>query len=174
MDLKEAGNLIFLVGETRDELAGSHYARIAPAGYAGGSAPSLPKDGLTRYRALHLAIQRNLVCACHDLSEGGLGVAAAEMCIAGRMGMRIRLADIAVDDETLGDTTRLFSESNGRILVEVPPEHVHEFRRVMAGQPLAEMGVTSGNMLRIAGVDGRPLASIAIADLASAWLGGVR
>ena len=174
MDLKEAGNLIFLVGKTRDELAGSHYARIAPAGYAGGSAPSLPQDGLARYRALHQAIQRNLVCACHDLSEGGLGVAAAEMCIAGRMGMRIRLADIAVDDETLGDAKRLFSESNGRILVEVPPEHVHEFRRVMAGQLLAEMGVTSGNMLRIAGVDGRPLASIAIADLASAWLGGVR
>jgi phosphoribosylformylglycinamidine synthase subunit PurSL len=174
MDLKEAGNLILLVGETRNELAGSHYARIASTRRPVGCAPTLPGDGLSCYRALHQAMRHGLICACHDLSEGGLGVAAAEMCIAGRQGMRIRLADVSVDDNALDDGVRLFSESNGRFLVEAPPECVHEFREVMAGHPVTEIGITCGNALRVAGVDGSKLLSLAVTDLASAWLGGAR
>jgi len=174
MDLKEAGNLVFIVGETGNDLAGSHYVQIAQPDRSGSGVPSLPHDGLALYRAMHQAIQNNFICSCHDLSEGGLGVAAAEMCIAGRLGMRIRLADIPVNDSALGEAERLFSESNGRFLVEVLPEHVHEFREAMAEYPVAEIGIISGNALRVAGIDGKPLLSATVTDLASTWLGGVR
>lgn len=121
MDFKSAGNLVYLLGETRNEFAGSHYA------LCGGQlptsvweVPNLPAAAPALYRALHQAMQQGLVRACHDLSEGGLAVAAAEMCMAGRLGCRVELAQ---DDLT----TALFSESNGRLLVEVEAKNATAF-----------------------------------------------
>ncbi len=78
-NFKAAGNRIYLLGETKRELGGSLLHELLEI--AGGDAPSLPDNPLNRYRLLHQAIQQGLVQACHDLSEGGLGVALAEMCI---------------------------------------------------------------------------------------------
>jgi phosphoribosylformylglycinamidine synthase len=99
------------------------------------------------------------VRACHDLSEGGLAVAAAEMCIGGRMGAALTLAD--------GDAvTALFSESNGRLLAEVPPEHAAAFEARFEGLPLTRLGVVSDDA-RLAIGDS---ISLAVDELCKAWL----
>jgi phosphoribosylformylglycinamidine synthase II len=89
MDLKEAGDLVYLVGEFQPAWGGSHYERIHGSSNRGGSVPSISTTAPQTYRAVHAAMQGGLVRACHDLSEGGLAVASAEMCIGGRLGMKI-------------------------------------------------------------------------------------
>ena len=85
MDLKQPGNLLYLVGETRDELGGSHFALVN--GLSGGQVPTVDAERAVKtFAAMHRGIQRGLVRACHDLSEGGLAVAAAEMAFAGGLG----------------------------------------------------------------------------------------
>jgi phosphoribosylformylglycinamidine synthase len=138
MALKSPGNLLFIVGETRRELAGSHYALLTGTDGAG-EPPGLPPRGLERYRAVHRAMRAGLVRACHDLSEGGLAVAAAEMCIAGRLGLELDLDALPVEG-ILTVEERLFSESNGRLLVEVAPENRQAFLELLAGHPAAEIG----------------------------------
>jgi len=116
MDLKQAGNVVYLLGTTQAEFCGSHLAQLLelPAPPHPLVPPRLREQAPALYRALHRAMRDGLVCACHDLSEGGLAVAAAEMCIGGRLGLTLSLEG---DDQL----SQLFSESNGRLLVEVRP-----------------------------------------------------
>src|SRR6185312_3382776 len=90
MDLKEPGNTLVLVGETRDELGGSHWAMVR--GLEGGYVPQVHRaSAVPTFKAVHEAISRGLVRSCHDLSEGGLAVAVAEMAIAGGLGAFLAL-----------------------------------------------------------------------------------
>src|SRR5262249_16658780 len=85
MDLKEPGNLLYLVGATKDEMGGSHYRLVN--GLEGGAVPRVDLESAPRvFRKVHEAIVRGLVRACHDLSEGGLAVTVAEMAFAGEVG----------------------------------------------------------------------------------------
>jgi phosphoribosylformylglycinamidine synthase len=91
MDLKESGNLLYLVGMTKNELGGSHFAMVE--GFSGGEVPRVDaKLAKATFLAVHKAIYAGLIRACHDLSEGGLAVAAAEMAFAGGLGATISLA----------------------------------------------------------------------------------
>ena len=76
-ELKSAGDVLYLVGETRAEFGGTHYALIN--GLSGGAVPQPKPDALDTLRALHQAISGGLVRACHDCAEGGVAVALAEM-----------------------------------------------------------------------------------------------
>ncbi|NJK44098.1 MAG: hypothetical protein HC933_07240 [Pleurocapsa sp. SU_196_0] len=142
MDFKAADNLIYLLGETRDELGSSHYALLQ--GLQGGVVPQPVTRPLERYRALHHAIQAGLVQSAHDVSEGGLAVALAEMSIAGRLGVMANLITVAPNTED--DYTRLdaisvlFSETAGRLLLEVRPEDADAFESLLAGQSLSLFG----------------------------------
>ncbi len=120
MDLKEAGNLLLIVGTTRDELGGSHWAMAR--GLEGGSVPRVvPESAPPIFRALHRSIRRGLVRSCHDLSEGGLAVALAEMAMAGGLGVEVLFAQ---DPLPLHPAAMLFSESPTRFVLEVRPESV--------------------------------------------------
>src|SRR5205823_10538617 len=114
MDLKESGNELYLLGLTKDELGGSHYHLVH--GLTGGVPPWVDLELAPRlFRALHAAIRAGLVRACHDLSEGGLAVAAAEMAFAGGVGADLTgPADVAPGSP---DAVRLFSESPTRFLI---------------------------------------------------------
>jgi phosphoribosylformylglycinamidine synthase len=93
MDLKKAGNVLYMVGLTKDELGGSHYAIVEEL--SGGDVPKVdPPVAKKTFALLHQAIKAGLVRACHDLSEGGLAVAAAEMAFAGGLGAKISLANV--------------------------------------------------------------------------------
>ena len=123
MDLKAAGNKLYLVGTTNpEELGGSHFNLVN--GIDGGEVPRLNAiENLETYKSLHTAIKAGLVRSCHDLSEGGLAVAAAEMAFAGGIGVTLN------DDLTAAD---LFSESNGRFVVEVEPANALTFESTVA------------------------------------------
>ncbi len=121
MDLKEPGNLLYLVGVTHDELGGSHFSRVACDEFHAGNVPQLdPQVAKTTFAAVHRAIHAGLVRACHDLSEGGLAVALAEMAFAGGLGARVDVKALRCDGD-LDAVSRLFSESNTRFLCEVRP-----------------------------------------------------
>ena len=88
MDLKAAGNLVYQVGQTHDELGGSHLGLVS--GASGGRVPRMdPGIALPTFKAVHQGICQGLIRSCHDLSEGGLAVAAAEMAFAGGLGLRL-------------------------------------------------------------------------------------
>lgn len=146
MDLKRAGNALYLVGMTHNELGGSQY--FARRGLDGGLTPR-PDLALAprTLRALHLAIAGGAVRACHDLSEGGLAVAAAEMAFAGELGAVLELdaAPLGAFDAARVDRDALvlFSESCTRFLVEVAPEHCDAFERALAGVDCARIGAVS-------------------------------
>jgi phosphoribosylformylglycinamidine (FGAM) synthase-like enzyme/phosphoribosylformylglycinamidine (FGAM) synthase PurS component len=143
MDLKESGNLLYIVGMTRAELGGSHYEKSEVRSRKAeviGQVPQLdPQVAKRTFAAVHHAIHAGLVRACHDLSEGGLAVAAAEMAFAGGFG-----ADIGVDaipcDGDLDITARLFSESNTRFLCEVRADNAGAFEAALAGTACARVG----------------------------------
>jgi phosphoribosylformylglycinamidine synthase len=144
MDLKTPGNPLFLLGDTLPEFGGSHLAWLsANPDLQNAPAPDLPVSAPAVYRQLHQAMQNGWVAACHDLSEGGLAVTAAEMCIAARLGMQLQLEHVHPEA-----VVALFAESNGRLLVEVPAEYAPQFATsfanagslpcVQIGQVLAE------------------------------------
>ncbi len=127
--LQRPGNAIVLLGSTRPEFAGSHLDMVGDEPQQPGVAPAPDPDAPVRYRRLHQAIREGLVRSCHDVSEGGLAVALAEMCIAGRLGVSI---DRLPHDDP---ATALFSESQSRHLVEVSQDDLARFGDVMHDQP---------------------------------------
>jgi phosphoribosylformylglycinamidine synthase len=166
MDLKEAGNHLFLIGTTKNELGGSHY-HLAN-GLKGGEAPRVDFQLAPRvFEKLHAAIQQGLLRACHDLSEGGLAVAIAEMAFAGGIGADITdLAKIGPETEEV----LLFSESPTRFLVEVTPANTAAFQECLKDVPHFQLGKTCIEpQVRIAGAGGEWIVSAPLADLKEAW-----
>jgi phosphoribosylformylglycinamidine synthase len=137
-------------------------------GQTGGAPPLVDVELAPRlFRALHSAIVEGLVRSCHDLSEGGLALAAAEMAFAGEVG-----ADLT---ETAGigapsDAVRLFSESATRWLVEVEPQHAGALEQLFDRMPVARVGRTVAEpRLRIAGANGEWLVWAPLDELKAAW-----
>ncbi|HUY36746.1 MAG TPA: phosphoribosylformylglycinamidine synthase subunit PurL [Pirellulales bacterium] len=148
MDLKEPGNFLYVVGATHDELGGSHFSLVAKLN--GGAVPRVaPVTARRTFAAMHTAIGAGLVRACHDMSEGGLAAAAAEMAFAGGLGAQIDLRRVPTiettsgkggADVTLSDVVLLFSESNSRFVCEVRPAAAHDFEACFDGLPLGRVG----------------------------------
>ncbi len=146
MDLKEVGNPLYLVGSTRRELGGSHLLSVL--GLSGGAVPQVDlSSAKTIFERVHAAIDGGLVRACHDLSEGGLAVAFAEMSFAGQLGAEINIAD-AQQASGLNAVEFLFAESNSRFLIEVDASKQSEWETLMSDVACARLGsVTSGQQV---------------------------
>ena len=174
MDFKAPGNLLYLVGGTRNELGGSHFALVNEL--TGGEVPKVKAaQAAATFAALHQAIVAGTVRACHDLSEGGLAVAAAEMAFAGGIGARIELGDVLADvtevDAAHLDAMLLFSESNTRFLCEVPREQATAFEAKLTGIPHACIGTTlaTDRLEVFSAVGGADLIDLPLAELKAAW-----
>jgi phosphoribosylformylglycinamidine synthase len=170
MDLKQPGNVLYLVGQTREELGGSHFNLVESI--AGGNVPRVDAELAKRtFYALHGAIDAGLVRSCHDLSEGGLAVAAAEMAFAGGCGARVELERVGVEGSPI---VALFSESNTRFLCEVSPERTGDFEERLQGVPLAKIGrVSDGQRLEMTW-RGTTVISADLAVLKEAWQAPLR
>ena len=174
MDLKEAGNVLLIVGQTRNELGGSSYLKML--GRTGGDVPRVDAEtGRATFRALHRAIADGLIRSCHDLSEGGLAVALAEMCIGGGLGAEVSLRDVPCADEAAIDPVLLFAESPSRFVVEVRPEHVAEILDRCAELPIGRLGnvaagSSEGPSLVVLGLDNGKVIDTPVAELRSRWL----
>jgi phosphoribosylformylglycinamidine synthase len=115
------------------------------------------------------AIDSDSVRACHDLSEGGLGVAAAEMAFSGDYGIELELRKVPTEAIERNDFV-LFSESNSRFLLEVVDEDKRDLQALMKGKTYARIGtVTKSPRLRVLGLDGKLVLDASISDLRASW-----
>ncbi|MBM3249438.1 MAG: phosphoribosylformylglycinamidine synthase subunit PurL [Candidatus Omnitrophica bacterium] len=187
MYAKEAGNPVYVVGLTRPELGGSHYFGLT--GLTGNSVPQVfPKTAKLNFEALSIASDKGLIRAMHDCSEGGIGVAAAEMSFSGGLGMDLFLSGVPYNVKCqmsnvkiatqkskvseLRDDFILFSESNSRFIVEVEKKEQKEFERILKNKGVAFglIGcVNKGKIFRVFGLDGEPCVKANIDALKSAW-----
>jgi len=168
MDLKEPGNLLYIVGKTYAELGGSEYYKLQ--GQLGKTVPKVhPAKAKKIYSAMTKAIREGTVKACHDLSEGGLAVSASEMALASGFGVDLDLRKVP-SDSVERDDFLLFSESNSRFLVEVAQKDKGAFEKLMKGKAFAEIGkVTKTAQLTIKGLKGSTIVDVPVADLRAAW-----
>ena len=157
-DFKQPGNVVVLLGRTSSEFGGSHLAKVL-SDIAERAVPAPDTTSPAMYRALHQAMQQSLVVSAHDCSEGGLAVAIAEMAIAGRCGAQVNTTKVNPDV-----VTALFSESIGRIVCEVRPEHLDEFMATLAENATVIGSVTDDEALEFVGQF-----SIAVASLVDAF-----
>ncbi|MFH1256530.1 MAG: phosphoribosylformylglycinamidine synthase subunit PurL [Candidatus Diapherotrites archaeon] len=175
MDLKEKGNPVYIVGETFKELGASHYAKIS--GATGGFVPKVRFEKAKKsFEKLSKAIfvgvkfSERIVCACHDCSEGGIGVAAAEMAFAGGIGIEIDLRKIPLGEKISRNDFILFSESNSRFIVEVNRKKAAAFEKIMKGSAFALIGRTAASKeLTVTGLNGKKVLNERLSALKKAW-----
>jgi phosphoribosylformylglycinamidine synthase len=167
MDLKAAGNLLYLVGETQAAMAGSQYHALH--GVEGGQAPQVdvPK-ALAIFKNLHQAIATGLVRSAHDVSEGGLAACLAEMALAGNLGCDVD--GVFAKGAALPAAVAFFSESPSRFVVEITPQNAVAFEKAMASVPCRSIGkVVKEPRVRFAGPEGDWVVWTPLGDLAMAW-----
>ncbi|MDR1519989.1 MAG: phosphoribosylformylglycinamidine synthase subunit PurL [Planctomycetota bacterium] len=170
MDAKKAGNHLYLVGPTRNELGGSHY--YALRGELGANIPKVkPELGLRIFQAVNQATRTGLVAACHDCSEGGFAVAAAEMAFAGGFGIEADVSLLPVEGEA-GPAARLFAESPSRLLLEVEEAKAAGLEGIFdqAGIPYARVGGITAQPRLVLLDDGQKLIDVDVGKLKTAWL----
>mgnify|MGYP001600263816 CR=1 FL=1 len=167
MDFKEKGNLIYIIGETKDEMGGSHYNLINNS--IGNNAPMVDaKSSLKIFNRTSEAAELGLLRACHDLSEGGIAAALAEMAFSGGFGAEIRLKSAPC--EAKRDEVILFSESNTRFIAEVRKEDKKEFENLMKGVTIGLLGeVSEKKDFRVYGLQGKKVIDVNIDKLKEAW-----
>ncbi|HEX6509053.1 MAG TPA: phosphoribosylformylglycinamidine synthase I, partial [Chloroflexota bacterium] len=165
MNLQAAGSSMYLLGATGDELGGSHFHEIH--GLGGGTVPGVRRETPALMRRLTRAIDEQLVLSCHDLSEGGLAVAAAEMALAGGLGLDLDLERVPRSTESI--EVILFSESPGRFLLEVADEQAARFEDLFEGLPYACIGRVRADERFIARQAGEVVINLGLPELDTAW-----
>ena len=168
MDAKRPGDLVYILGETFNELGGSEY--YAMRGYIGNK---VPKVHATRakhlYQRLNEGVQEYLIASCHDCSDGGLGVALAETAFAGGLGMKIDLGKVPATGADRDDLL-LFSETQSRFVVTISPDKKDAFEEVFGGIVYGLLGeVTSAEVFSVIGLKGKEIIRADIQDLKDAW-----
>jgi phosphoribosylformylglycinamidine synthase len=168
MDLKKAGNRLYLVGSTREELGGAFICEAL--GLKGGSVPKVDASLAIRiYKMMHRSIQARQVVSCHDLSEGGLAVALAEMAFAGELGVEVDLSQLR-EACFVSPEVALFSESNSRLLCEVPEAHAAAFEASFKDLPCYKLGAVTDGSQVVVRCDGKCLIDAGWRDFRASWL----
>ncbi len=139
MDAKCPNDLVYILGETRNELGASEYYQMF--GAVGLNVPSVDvKAFLPQYLALHRAIQKGLVASCHAVTRGGLAAHLSMVAMAGELGMEVHLHKIPAAPG-LTKSQMLYSESCGRFAITVAPEKKEPFEKIFQGLQIKEVGV---------------------------------
>ncbi|MBN2620276.1 phosphoribosylformylglycinamidine synthase subunit PurL, partial [candidate division WOR-3 bacterium] len=168
MDLKSEGSCIYLIGETHDELGGSEYFKIL--GIKGGTVPGLNRELAPQImQRLHEAIKQGYIRSCHDCSEGGLGLCAAEMAMSGDQGLQIDLERVPVAMPQKRFDVLLFSESNTRFVVEIAPDRAKEFEDLYHGLPYAMIGRTIPGRTFVIKAGTKQLVSLSLDIIRARW-----
>ncbi|HYB63576.1 MAG TPA: phosphoribosylformylglycinamidine synthase subunit PurL, partial [Thermoplasmata archaeon] len=166
-DLKAVGDALYLLGRSRPELGGSLWARRR--GRLGLAVPPGDPSGLRRLgERLLRAFARRQAVAAHDVSDGGLAVAAAEMAFGGGVGFDLDLEATGLD----GPGIAAVAEGGSRLVVEVPDRAVRAFERTMRGSPFSRLGTVTaaGGAVRWGP---RALAELDLARLYPRWRTGL-
>ena len=168
MDAKIPGDLLYIVGTTRNELGGSEY--YEHLGYIGCNVPQVRPDELIHlYRNLSRAIEKELVASAHGIYRGGLAVHLAMVAMGGNLGLDVDLTKVPIN-RIERDDILLFSESTGRFIVTVNPDHRAAFENIFNGTGCARVGtVTEKANLVVKGLDQDTILTVAVHDLKAAW-----
>jgi phosphoribosylformylglycinamidine synthase len=168
MDAKIPGDLVYVLGETRNELGGGEYYQMM--GEVGLHVPEVDAKALwPLYLSLHRAIQQGFISSAHAVTRGGLGVHLALVALGGELGMEIHLGDVP-SCNGLTNSQILFSESAGRFVVTLDPEKQRAFEKIFDGLKFSHVGiVTESPMLRIRGGDGALVMEEEISHLKDSW-----
>jgi phosphoribosylformylglycinamidine synthase II len=159
IEFKNAGDLIYLLGETKDEFGGSELQKLLE-GKIFGRAPELDVELEKKHQEqVRSAIGKGLVQSAQDLSEGGLAVALAE-CLIGAEGLG---ADITLSGKPV---SALFSESQSRYLLSVKPENQAEFEQLVDAQPI---GRVTAEPVLVVRHDGSTVLEVEVEELRRAW-----
>jgi phosphoribosylformylglycinamidine synthase len=181
-DAKVAGSAVYQVGATRPELGGSHYLLTQDIESGNDVPPVDPAANRNTMAALSAAIADGLVRSCHDLSEGGLAIAAAEMAMSGQLGMDIEMHSVPCVDlpagegegcDHLGLIAKLFGESAGRFLVEVLPENADAFEKALGEVPFGRIGTVTDTRRVTMKTKERTVVDLSIDEAKAAWQGGI-
>jgi phosphoribosylformylglycinamidine synthase len=168
MDVKQAGDLVYVLGVTKDELGGSEYYK--QCGELGRNVPVVDTEAAVKlYNAHSKAVNEMLIESSHGIYRGGLGVHLALKAIAGELGIEVDLSKVP----TLGlekDEKILYSESAGRLIVTVAPENKEKFEKLMEGSSYAVIGrVTEDKRVKVYGRNGAMVINEDINNLRSAY-----
>jgi phosphoribosylformylglycinamidine synthase II len=168
MDAKCNGDLVYILGETKDELGGGEYYQLM--GAEGIHVPKVdPELTWPLYLSLHEAVKEGFVASAHTVSRGGLGVHLALVAMAGEMGMELDLDSVPVGD-ALPDTRILYSESAGRVIVTVDPAKRETFERHFSGLRIGCVGkVMEGAAFRVKGCKGNWIIEEPVSELKEWW-----
>ena len=168
MDAKLAGDLVYVLGNTRDELGASEY--YEHLGYIGCNVPEVrTAEFLPVYRGLQRAIENQLVSSAHGIYRGGLAVHLAKVAMGGNLGLSIQLAGLPREHAGRNDVL-LFSESAGRLIVTVDPAQREAFEDHFKGLACACIGSVSATArVAVHGIEGDVIIDIALKDLKTAW-----
>jgi len=168
MDFRKPQDLIYVAGVTRNETGAGEYS--LEYGIRGGVVPGLADSDATHkmYVRFHTAAKEGLVASCHDISDGGLGVAAAESAFAGGTGMQLDLREV-IHEGVDRDDSMLFSETPGRLLVSVKARNAEAFEQIM-GKSAARAGmVTDTGRMKVTGLSGSVVIDESVDELKECW-----
>ncbi len=170
MDAKAPGDMVWVVGLTKNELGGSEY--YEHMGQLGLNVPVVDAQSFfVCYGQMAKAIENRLVASCHGIYRGGLGIHMAMIAMGGELGLTVDLSKVPAQDITRDDKL-LFSESAGRFIVTVSKENNKEFESLFHGQPAACVGkVTVRPELSIGSVEGTKLCALTVEQMKKAWKG---
>jgi phosphoribosylformylglycinamidine synthase len=164
MPFRHEGDVLAILGETRDELGGSEFLRVL-RGRDEGPCPQLDLAAEKRLIELLATLaEEGRLASAHDISDGGLAVALAECAMTSDLGAGITL------DSKLRPSALLFGETPGRALVSFGPDQENEVRATAEklGVPFRVIGRVGTERLRIT-LDGRVLIDEGIAALSDLW-----
>ncbi len=168
MEAKEPGDLLYVLGLTRDELGGGEFYQMM--GSVGLNAPELkPEETKPCYEALHRAVKEELTASCHAVGRGGLAVHLALVALAGDLGLEISVEKIP-GAEGLTPTRALYSESCGRFVITAPQESRKPLEEIFDGLPLGLIGtVTGSRRFVVNGKNGETLIDETLEKLRAEW-----
>jgi phosphoribosylformylglycinamidine synthase len=168
MDSKFPGDLVYLLGFTRNELGGSEY--YAHLGAVGLNVPQVrSEEFFANYRTLSQSIAQGLVASAHGIYRGGLGVHLAMVAMGGHLGMQIELDQVPLDGVDREDSV-IFSESAGRFIVTIDPNNRQAFESQFKGMACACIGTVSETpQFEMNGFNQNTLVSVAVDELKAAW-----
>lgn len=180
LDSKVAGDLVYILGETNDELGGSEYYAMRGeqergSKFIGENVPIVDMRKNARMRtAYHQAFEEELVASAVSVEEGGLAVALSKTAMGGMLGMDISLAAVPgkARTEANPDEKILFSQSQGRILATVNPAYQARFEELMkeSGTSYAVIGkVRSDSQFNVTGVNDQSVVKTTIDSMLTSY-----
>jgi len=167
LDLKKVNDLIYILGETKEELGGSEYFSLH--GSIGNNVPKVDaKKNKKLYDLFFKAIQKNMIASSVSIGRGGIAVALARTSIGGKLGLQASLKN--VPGNVTRDDYNLYSESQGRILVSIDPKNKDRFEKNFKNIPYGLVGkVTEKQVFEVIGIEDKKIINLKVDELEKAY-----